>query len=139
MKKSAGFMLIELAVASLVIAVGILALLGLSNIGERAATDTENETRATLFADEVFTTLRLYSDQVSRNTNHLGWLEFWTAVATGERILPLAPYNDLVTQRFGWDAPDDDMTPPDDQTDASDIQTILWTQPSADGTASFPD
>ncbi|NLB14907.1 MAG: hypothetical protein GX826_12980 [Gammaproteobacteria bacterium] len=83
-------MLIELAVAALVIGIGILALLGVAHIGERAATDTENETRAALFADEVFTTLRLYSDYVSVNTNHQGWLDFWTRVSKGEQIFPVA-------------------------------------------------
>jgi hypothetical protein len=82
-------MLIELAVAAMVIAIGVLALLGIAHVGERAATDTENETRAALFADEVFTTLRLYSDQVSANTNHQGWLDFWTSVSRGE-ALPVA-------------------------------------------------
>lgn len=84
-----GFMLIELAVAAMVIAIGVLALLGIAHVGDRAATDTENETRAALFSDEVFTTLRLYSDQVSANTNHQGWLDFWTRVSRGE-ALPVA-------------------------------------------------
>jgi hypothetical protein len=85
----AGFMLIELAVAALVIAVGVLALLGVAHVGERAAGDSENETRAALFADEVFTTLRLYSDHYSQSTNRAGWLDFWLAVAAGAE-LPVA-------------------------------------------------
>jgi hypothetical protein len=83
-------MLIELAVAAMVIAIGLLALLGLAHIGERAVADAENETRAALFADEIFTTLRLYSDQVSTHADHQGWLDFWTRVSKGELIFPVA-------------------------------------------------
>ena len=82
-------MLIELAVAALVIGIGILALLGLAHVAERAASDTEAETRATLFADEVFTTLRLYSDHYAQSTNQMEWLEFWVKVVEGG-VLPLA-------------------------------------------------
>lgn len=85
-----GFMLIELAVAALVIAIGVLALLSVAHVGERAAADSENETRAALFADEVFTTMRLYSDQVSATTNRQGWLDFWREFVEGTRPLPVA-------------------------------------------------
>ncbi len=83
-------MLIELAVAALVIGIGILALLGLAHVAERAASDAEAETRATLFADEVFTTLRLYSDRYAQSTNQMEWLEFWVKVVEGKEALPLA-------------------------------------------------
>ncbi len=83
-------MLIELAVAALVIAIGVLALLAVAHVGERAAADSENETRAALFADEVFTTMRLYSDQVSATTNRQGWLAFWRGFVEGTRPLPVA-------------------------------------------------
>ena len=82
-------MLIELAVAALVIGIGILALLGLAHVAERAAYDTEAETRAALFADEVFTTLRLYSDRYAQSTNQQDWIDFWVGVADGQ-ALPLA-------------------------------------------------
>jgi hypothetical protein len=84
-------MLIELAVAALVIAIGVLALLAVAHVGERAAADSENETRAALFADEVFTTMRLYSDQVSATaTNRKVWLKFWRDFVEGTRPLPVA-------------------------------------------------
>ena len=82
-------MLIELAIAALVIGIGILALLGLAHVAERAAADAEAETRAALFADEVFITLRLYSDRYAQSTNQTEWVGFWTRVAAGE-ALPLA-------------------------------------------------
>ena len=84
-----GFMLIELAVAALDIGIGILALLGLTHVAERAAYDAEAETRARLFADVVFTTLRLYSDRYAQSANQMEWLEFWVEVADG-KALPLA-------------------------------------------------
>ena len=82
-------MLIELAIAAFVIGIGILALLGLAHVAERAAADAEAETRAALFADEVFITLRLYSDRYAQSTNQTEWVGFWTRVAAGE-ALPLA-------------------------------------------------
>jgi hypothetical protein len=82
-------MLIELAVAALVIGIGILALLGLAHVAERAASDAEGETRAALFADEVFTTLRLYSDRYAQSTNQTEWIDFWVDVSQGIS-LPLA-------------------------------------------------
>jgi hypothetical protein len=82
-------MLIELAVAALVIGIGILALLGVAHVAERAAADAEAETRAALFADDVFTTLRLFSDRYAQSTNQKDWVEFWVDVADGEQ-LPLA-------------------------------------------------
>lgn len=84
-----GFMLIELAVATLVIGVGLLVMMGLASVGERAATEAEDETRAALFADDVFTTLRLYSDHCSRDTNVWDWVTLWRRLAEGE-ALPLA-------------------------------------------------
>jgi len=82
-------MLIELAIAAFVIGIGILALLGLAHVAERAASDTESETRAALFADEVFTTLRIFSDRYAQSTNQMEWVGFWTRVAAGG-ALPLA-------------------------------------------------
>ncbi|MDD5708125.1 MAG: hypothetical protein PHR35_19580, partial [Kiritimatiellae bacterium] len=100
--RRAGFMLIELAVAALVIAVGVLALLGVAHLGERAATEVEDETRAALFADETFATLRLYSDQYSQSTNRAGWHDFWLRVVEGTQPLPVA-----TTQLLGaWNWPE---------------------------------
>ena len=84
-----GFMLIELAVAALVIGIGILALLGLAHVAERAAYDAEAETRAALFADDVFTTLRLFSDRHARSPDQGEWLSFWVDVSEGDLGLPL--------------------------------------------------
>ena len=90
-------MLIELAVASMVIGLALLALLGLGHIAERAATEAEGETRATLFADEVFTTLRLYSDYFSSlnsyTTNNTDWVVFWRSLQSGKLEIPLSPQN----------------------------------------------
>jgi type II secretory pathway pseudopilin PulG len=82
-------MLIELAVAAMVIGIGILALLGTAHIAERAAADAEAETRATLFADDVFTTLRLYSDQAAQSSSQMDWVSFWVDVSEGNLGPPL--------------------------------------------------
>jgi len=123
-----GFMLIELAVAAMVISIGVLALLGLAHIGERAATDTENETRVTLFADEVFTTLRLYSDHASETGGQKGWLDFWTSVAQGKHILPVA------NQTLGstiWQELDEPSIV-GDGTGTGVVHTNVWPDATAD-------
>lgn len=85
-----GFMLVELAVAALIIGVGILVLLGIGQAGSQAAADIEDETRAALFADDVFATLRVFSDHYSRGTNSSDWATFWAAFGSGDAELPLA-------------------------------------------------
>jgi Tfp pilus assembly protein PilV len=126
-------MLIELAVAALVIGIGILALLGLAHVAERAAYDAEAETRATLFADEVFTTLRLYSDRYAQSTNQQGWIDFWVGVADGQALLLAAEWLSL------WENSDDPIHP---RTIVGDSQehTAYWI-PIADDeeSASMPD
>jgi hypothetical protein len=128
-------MLIELAVAAMVIAIGVLALLGIAHVGERAATDTENETRAALFADEVFTTLRLYSDQVSANTNHQGWLEYWTRVARGEQIFPVA--NQTLGAETWQEMALGEPSIVGDGTGGNLIHTNIWRAANSDSTPDF--
>lgn len=78
-----GFTLIELALSVFVMGVAILGIFGLSRLGLDAAAEAEDETRAAMFADDVFTTLRLYSDAM-RSTNDTDWIEFWENIDTNE-------------------------------------------------------
>ena len=57
MRKS-GFTLVEVALALLVVGVGIVAIFGLFPAGMEAGRRTVNETQAALFAEEVFTAYR---------------------------------------------------------------------------------
>ncbi len=84
-----GFMLIELAVATFVVGVALVVLLALARTGQRAAMDAENEARAAAFADEVFTTLRLYSARTAADEDPYAWMVFWADLAHGAALTNL--------------------------------------------------
>lgn len=119
-KRRAAFTLIELALSIFVMGVAVLGIFSLSRVGVSAAMDAEDEMRASQFADDVFTTLRLYSDAF-QDTNRWDtfdgslarWTEglsasnnlfhvFWTKLAEngGDEFICLPDC---------WDSPDDDM------------------------------
>ena len=77
-----GFMLIELAVASFVIGVALLALAAILHLGQRAATDSDAATRAALFADDAIATLRLLNDRAASDPD----AETWTPHVACTRI-----------------------------------------------------
>ena len=112
-------MLIELAIAALVIGIGILALLGLAHVAERAAADAEAETRAALFADDAFTTLRLFSDRHARSPGQMDWITFWGGVSEGTTALPLTAGGLGVWRR-------DDALQPVALIGDGDEHTIFW-------------
>ena len=87
-----GFMLIELAVASFVIGVAVLALVAVLHVGQRAATDSDGATRAALFADDVFTTLRLMNDRAAADPDPEVWAELWEGLYEGSVITQLAGF-----------------------------------------------
>ena len=72
-KRRAAFTLIELALSIFVMGVAVLGVFGLARIGVSAAMDAEDEMRAAQFADDVFTTLRLYSDAVQDTSDTNRW------------------------------------------------------------------
>lgn len=80
------FMLIELAVACFVIGSCLLALLALARAGRRATDDAENETRASLFAQDAFSTLRLFSDRAAIDENPGAWTNFWIGLANDKSV-----------------------------------------------------
>ena len=127
-------MLIELAVAALVIGIGILALLGLAHVAERAASDAEAETRAALFADDAFTTLRLFSDRHARSPGQMDWITFWGGVSEGTTALPLTAGGLDVWRR-------DDEGNPVALIGDGDEHTIFWrpADPAAETMASDAD
>lgn len=94
--RSAGFMLIELVIASFVIGVALLGILAMLNSGLRQATESDNETRASIFIDDVMTTLRLLNDRAaSDETNSNAWNEFWLDLSS-------AGGNNAITQFTGF-------------------------------------
>ncbi len=84
-----GFMLIELAVATFVVGVVLVALLALARTGQRAASDAMDEARASAFADEVFTTLRLFSARTAEDEDPNAWMVFWADLAHGAALTNL--------------------------------------------------
>ncbi len=78
-RRRAGYTLIEIAFASLVIGVAFLALLGLGRLAVQGAVDAENDTRGALLADDVFATLRGVSDTLCATGGPSAWASFWIA------------------------------------------------------------
>jgi type II secretory pathway pseudopilin PulG len=87
-----GFMLIELAVASFVIGVALLALAAILHLGQRAATDSDAATRAALFADDAISTLRLMNDRAASDPDAEAWVKMWSNLLSGSVITQLTGF-----------------------------------------------
>ncbi len=87
-----GFMLIELAVASFVIGVAVLALAAIIHLGQRAATDSDASTRAALFADDVISTLRLMNDRAASDPDPETWTTMWSELGSGAVVTQLTGF-----------------------------------------------
>jgi type II secretory pathway pseudopilin PulG len=81
--RRAGYTLIEIAFASLIIGVAFLALIGLGRLAVQGAVDAENDTRSALLADDVFATLRGASDTLCATGGPSAWASFWMAFTNG--------------------------------------------------------
>ena len=117
--KRRGFMLIELAVASFVIGVAVLALAAILHLGQRAATDSDAATRATLFADDALSTIRLMNDRAATDSDPDAWYDLWQELAGGTVITQLAGFASNV-----W-APDQTDALPSLDT-SSGVHTNFW-------------
>lgn len=95
--RSRGFMLIELAVASFVIGVALLALAAILHLGQRAATDSDAATRAALFADDVIATLRLMNDRAATDSDPDTWTKLWAK---------LDPNSGTWARQISWNDPE---------------------------------
>ncbi len=83
-RNTAAFTLIEVALALLAIALGLLAFLGLGRLGLNAHKESLNDQRCDMLANAIFETLRernLYFTELAR-TNELGhtWWDYWNQV-----------------------------------------------------------
>lgn len=88
--RTSGFTLVEVALAALIISLGLLALAGLGRLALQNAKDAEDDTRAAWLADDVFNTLRASNDALCASNNPVAWAAFWTAFAAGTTNLPLS-------------------------------------------------
>lgn len=79
-KRRNGFTLMEVALAVVVVAVGVLALFALISTGLDASAKAVSTTQAAFFADATFNALRTTNVFVSQNGN---WSNFWGRFASG--------------------------------------------------------
>jgi type II secretory pathway pseudopilin PulG len=120
-KGQSAFTLIEIALAILLIALGILAMFSLLG----AALDTSNkasaDAQAAIFADSVFNSLRAESLRAAEQgldvTNADAWVNFWNSFSNGVTTIPVAcaamwgdgnlvirnggPYTESFTNNYG--------------------------------------
>lgn len=83
-----GLIMVEVALAMVVLAVGVLAVFILFSTGLDTQTKASSDTQAALFAESVFNTLRAESALASEATN--GWEDFWGEFAQGDRSVAVA-------------------------------------------------
>lgn len=74
-----GFTLVEVALAVVVVAVGIMAAFALIQSGLDSSQKALSDTRAAIFADDVFNGLRSKSSLALESTNDAAWRKFWTS------------------------------------------------------------
>ena len=81
----AGFSLIELALAALLVGVGLMALIALGRNAARAAMEAEDELRAAALAEDLFAALRAASSEVFQTRGHDACVAFWEAVTNANQ------------------------------------------------------
>lgn len=84
-----GFTLLEVVLALLVVAIGVLAVFGLISFGLDASQQGVNDTLSALFADDVFNGLRASSIAASDDGK---WLEFWQDFSTCQTSVTFAAW-----------------------------------------------
>lgn len=95
------FTLVEIALATLALSLGLLAWFGLGRMAMENAASAENDTRAALFADNLFASLRSVSEDLCATGGPAPWASFWSGFASGSTPLPIPlPENLAFTNRF---------------------------------------
>ncbi len=84
-KSRAGFTLIELALAALLVGIGLVSLITLGRHAMQAALEVEDERRSAALAEDVFATLRSASSHVYQTQGYEGCTNFWQAVTNSNR------------------------------------------------------
>jgi type II secretory pathway pseudopilin PulG len=74
------FTLVELALTTVVIGIGLLAVMMLGRMGLQAATESEQDARCTLLANDIFATLRAASDEACATGGPQAFVDFWTTL-----------------------------------------------------------
>ena len=128
----AGFTLIELALAALLVGIGLISLVSLGRHALNAAMQVEDERRVTALAEDIFTTLRGASSEAYLSEGYGGCLAFWHAVTNSNReaiidmlppsLLHPASYPNYIANSA---MPDDDFSFPFFQTDENDSDYVF--------------
>jgi len=88
---TSAFTLVEVALAALVISLGLLALVGLGRLAMQNAKDAEDDTRAAWLADDVFATLRATNDVLCAANDPGAWAAFWSSFTNNGASIVLTP------------------------------------------------
>ena len=83
-----GFTLVELAMASFLVAIGLLGVYALLRSGIESGDAQERDIRGSLFAEGAMATLEAASVAAAR-TSSTNWVEFWESFFNGSTNLPL--------------------------------------------------
>lgn len=92
-KNIKGFTLIEVAIAVLVVSLGVLALAALFSQGLSASAKAVGDTHSSMFAENVFNGLRarsLLEAEKQLLTNRNTWVDFWTNFVYGNTSITIA-------------------------------------------------
>ena len=120
-KNRSAFTLIEIALAILLIALGILAMFSLLGAGLDTSSKASADTQAAIFADSVFNSLRVESQRAAEQeiglTSADTWVNFWNSFIDGHTNIPVAcatmwgdgnmmirnhgPYTESFTNNYG--------------------------------------
>jgi Tfp pilus assembly protein PilV len=93
-KSRSAFTLIEIALAILLIALGILAMFSLLGAGLDTSNKASADAQAAIFADSVFNSLRAESQRAAEaelnNAHPESWTNFWISFKDGTTNIPVA-------------------------------------------------
>jgi len=89
--RKGGFTLIEVALAIVVVALGLLAVFSLLSAGLNAAHKAIAETNASIFANSVFNAMRTQSLRVAESAQHAQqWSDYWNTFRVGSASISVA-------------------------------------------------
>jgi Tfp pilus assembly protein PilV len=143
-RNKAGFTLVEIALAILVVAIGVLAIFALLSSGLDNSVRAIDDTHAAMFADNVFNGLRATSVSLAEKQNQLvkpqpvlgstncPWETFWDAFGNPATILPHT--NITVAAGDVWSKVGNVPITIRASANASDIVKVTFTNVSLRGT-----
>lgn len=105
--RKSGFTLMEVALAVVVVGVGVLAMFALISSGLDASAKAVATTQAAFFADATFTAIRGEASKASESKDRMAWTNFWLDVKNGNTNFSVAMrpawngYNSSTPDRFG--------------------------------------